>query len=76
MNKTLAIFVALTLVVSAVSIALVTDDVQAGKNRNNNKPPTVRGDDGAPGGGNGPTGGDGTSGNNGGDGQSGTGTNG
>ena len=48
MNKTLAIFVALTLVVSAVSIALVTDDVQAGKNRNNNKPPTVRGDDGAP----------------------------
>ena len=47
MNKTLAIFVALTLVVSAVSIALVADDAQAGKNRNNNKPPKVRGDNGA-----------------------------
>lgn len=68
MNKTLAIFVALTLVVSAVSIALVVDDAQAGKN----KPPKVRGTNGADGGGNGDNGGSGTNGGDGNDGNSGT----
>ena len=80
MNKTLAIFVALTLVVSAVSIALVVDDAQAGKN----KPPKVRGDKRCTEvGGNGDNGGNGTewrdgngNGNNGADGQAVTGTNG
>lgn len=70
-SQTLAIFVALTLVVSAVSIALTTDDAQAGKRK-------YRGTDGGGSGSNGygtngaDGGGNGSDGTNGGTGQSGT----